>query len=422
MQAQISDNSPYTRFGIGELQDNNFLHLRHMGGLGSSFIDPYLINIVNPASLGSLQSTAFDMSVFNEFSTLSDGENTNTSFNGNLEYISLAFPTSNPINDLFEQKKRDTNYGMAFTLMPHSIVGYDITNTETADTLGQIRRNFQGSGGTYKFMFSQGYKYKNFSAGLNLGYLFGKIRYTRDIVFLDNLNAFSVDYERNYSVSGFLWNLGFIYSQVLNKSNVDIKKGIQPKVVNIGLRANTNTGFSTNSNIIDLHRNYSSNVVDTVRSVVDVKGKGTLPAEIGIGATYLNGSKLALGVDLSAASWANYKNDANPEELSNTFMLTFGGYIRPNYKSFSYFDRVYYRFGGFYGNDPRVVNGTQIDNYGLTAGFGLPFVFQKKISHANLGLTIGRRGTGTDIQETYYRFTFGFTFNDDEWFIKRKYN
>jgi len=404
------------------MQDNNFLHLRHMGGIGTAYLDPYHINIVNPASLGSLQATAFDMSVFNEFSTLSDGENTNTSFNGNLEYLSLAFPTSNPYNDLFEQKERNTSYGMGFTLMPHSIVGYDISSTEIADTLGEIRRNFLGSGGTYKFLFSQGYKYKNFSFGLNLGYLFGKIRYSRDVVFLDKLNAFSVDYESNYSVSGFLYNLGFIYSTVLNKSSIDLKKGVQPKVLNIGLRANTNTSFSTNSNIIDLHRNYSSNVIDTVRSVNNVEGSGTLPAEIGLGLTYFDGTKIALGLDLSAASWSNYKNDANPGQLSNTYQLTFGGYIRPNYKSFSYFDRVYYRFGGFYGNDPRVVDDTQINNFGISAGFGMPFVFQKKISHANLGLTIGRRGTGTSIQETYYRFTFGFTFNDDEWFIKRKYN
>jgi len=404
------------------MQDNNFLHLRHMGGLGTAYLDPYLINIVNPASLGSLQATAFDVAVFNEFSTLSDGTNTNTSFNGNLEYMSLAFPTSNPINDIFEQKERNSSYGMGFTLMPHSVVGYDITSTENTDTLGQIRRNFLGSGGTYKFLFSQGYKYKNFSAGLNLGYLFGKIRYERDVFFLENSNAFAVDYESNYSVSGFLWNVGFIYSHILNKSDVDLKKGITPKVLNIGLRANTNTGFSTNSNIIDLHRNFISNSTDTIRAVNDVKGKGTLPAELGLGLTYVNGNKLALGMDFSTAAWSNYKNDANPEELSSSYQLTFGGFIRPNYKSYSYFDRVYYRFGGFYGKDPRVVNDTQINNYGISAGFGMPFVFQKKISHANLGLSIGRRGTGTDIEETYYRITFGFTFNDDEWFIKRKYN
>ena len=396
--------------------------MRHMGGLGSSYVDPYLINIVNPASLGDLKATAFDIAVFNEFSTLDDGENRASSFNGNIEYISLAFPSSNPINDIFEQKTRTSNYGIGLTLMPHSVVGYDINSSEVADTLGEVRRNFSGSGGTYKFLLSQGYKYKNFSAGLNLGYLFGKIRYTRDIVFLDNLNAFSVDYENNYSVSGFLWNVGFIYSTVLNKGKIDSKKGIRPNVLNIGLRANTNTGFNTNSNVIDLHRNYSSGAIDTIRASSDLKGKGTLPAEIGIGATYYGGTKLAIGVDASAANWSSYTNDANPEELSNTYKLTFGGFYRPNFKSFSYFDRVYYRFGGFYGNDPRVVNGTQINNYGLSLGFGLPFVFQKKISHANLGLNLGRRGTGASITETYFRFTFGFTFNDDEWFIKRKYN
>jgi len=53
---------------------------------------------------------------------------------------------------------------------------------------------------------------------------------------------------------------------------------------------------------------------------------------------------------------------------------------------------------------------------------GLPFIFQRKVSHANLGIDIGRSGMNTSIQENYIRFTLGFTFNDDEWFVKRKYN
>jgi len=39
-----------------------------------------------------------------------------------------------------------------------------------------------------------------------------------------------------------------------------------------------------------------------------------------------------------------------------------------------------------------------------------------------LGIDIGRSGMNTPIQENYFRFTLGFTFNDDEWFVKRKYN
>ena len=48
--------------------------------------------------------------------------------------------------------------------------------------------------------------------------------------------------------------------------------------------------------------------------------------------------------------------------------------------------------------------------------------FEPFVPTANLGIDIGRSGMNTPIQENYFRFTLGFTFNDDEWFVKRKYN
>ena len=93
-------------------------------------------------------------------------------------------------------------------------------------------------------------------------------------------------------------------------------------------------------------------------------------------------------------------------------------------QSFSnYFKRVYYRYGLYYGTDPRDAGQEdQISNYGVTVGMGMPFIYQRKISHANLGLEFGSRGKGTPIEETFAKINFSFTFNDDEWFIKRKYD
>ena len=58
MLGQQNDNSPYSRFGIGEISDNNFNHSRQMAGLGASYLDGYHINIVNPASYSFLNSNS----------------------------------------------------------------------------------------------------------------------------------------------------------------------------------------------------------------------------------------------------------------------------------------------------------------------------------------------------------------------------
>jgi hypothetical protein len=81
-----------------------------------------------------------------------------------------------------------------------------------------------------------------------------------------------------------------------------------------------------------------------------------------------------------------------------------------------------YRFGGYYIKDPRIVNGKGVNQYGVRFGLDLPFMYQRKGSNANLGIDLGRKGEGTIIEEKYIKLNFGFTFNDEEWFLKRKYN
>jgi hypothetical protein len=107
--------------------------------------------------------------------------------------------------------------------------------------------------------------------------------------------------------------------------------------------------------------------------------------------------------------------------------LSLGGYFRPDYKSYdNFFDRVFYRYGFYYENDPRIISDSegnnQINAYGVTVGMGMPFVFQRKISHVNLGANFGVRGSGTPISEKFVKISMGVTFNDDEWFLKKKYN
>lgn len=109
--AQQNDNSPFSRFGIGDISDNNFNHTRQMSGLGASYIDGYHINIVNPASYSFLNSTAFDAGVFVKRTWLKDNLNTNKIWSGNLEYLSLAFPLRNPINEIYDGVRKTTSWG-----------------------------------------------------------------------------------------------------------------------------------------------------------------------------------------------------------------------------------------------------------------------------------------------------------------------
>lgn len=422
-----SGNSPLSRFGIGDLVDENFVHARGMGGLGASTKGRYHINIVNPASIASLRTTSFDIGLDAKYTSLTDLDGQSISqWGGNLKYISLAFPLSNPLNEILDREERDYNLGMAFTLMPHSIVSYDISSVDSLSGIGQFRRNFNGNGGSYKFYWSNAISYKQLSFGVNLGYLFGNIAYERNIAFDDVPFPYQTLYSEDYSLKGFLWNAGLQYDLILNKKALAEKKNVSVKKITFGLRGHSNTGFSTSSDVVERVVQFLATGAtdsDTLNFDLDRSGEGTLPASFAIGATYQNGQKFAFGVNYSATAWNNYFNENNPEDLNNTYKLSVGGFIRPNYRSYSNFlKRASYRFGGFINTDPRKIEGEDLQSYGVTFGIGLPFIYQRKISHANLGLELGSRGSGSPLAETYARFLLSFTFNDDEWFIKRKYD
>lgn len=429
IQAQTGDNSPYSRFGIGDLADDNLHHLKQMSGLGSSYADAFHINIMNPASYSHLRTTSFDLGVYANRGVIKSDDVTAKQWTGNLEYISLAFPLYNPLNQLLDREERKFSLGMAFTIKPHSTVSYDISSQSEIDSIGSIVRSYNGTGGSYKFLWGNSMKYKNLSLGLNLGYLFGNIDYNRNIDFVDLNNARVNRFTNEYTLKGFLYDFGLLYTHVLNKKDLESDQAVQAKNLNIGLTLNSATGFSTNSDITYIGEfivGNSVNIDTASTSQRGIEGDGRLPGTIGLGVNYQQGDKFALGIDYRRSGWSKYYNEANKEAenvFNDTQSFAIGGYFRPNYKSFTnYWHRVYYRFGVYHKEDPRVIQGTQMKKQGVTMGLGLPFVFQRKVSHVNLGVDIGRRGWDTPISENYVRFTLGFTFNDDEWFVKRKYN
>ncbi len=430
LKAQNDGNSPFSRFGIGNISDDHFMHTASMGGNGSSYIDGFHINIVNPASYASLRNTAFDVGISAKRATLKSSNESFKSWSGNLRYISLAFPIFNPLNEILDRKKRKFNLGMSFTLKPHSSVSYNIESLDSLDGLGEVKRNYIGKGGSYKFLWGNSIKYKDFSFGINLGYLFGKIEYQRQVEFLDLDLPYNNVFSSAYNLRGFYWKIGMMYSLTLNKKALEEKETTAPKLINFGMTFKTKTNFNTNltSSALAIQRpSVNTTLIDTGYYVKDQLGNGKLPMELGFGVSYYSSNKFLLAADISFTNWAGYTNDADDtlakNPLSDTYRMSVGGFYRPNYKSYNrYYERVYYRYGFYYGTDPRVENGHQIKKYGLTLGFGLPYIYQRKISHANIGFEIGSMGANSSIKENFFKISLGFTFNDDAWFVKRKYN
>ena len=426
---QKVENSPYSRYGLGDLTDPAISAYRSMGYTSIANHDRFHINLSNPASLASLGTTSYEVGAFAKRATLNEGDKSNTAWSGNLDYISIGFPLHNPINDIYEENNRKYKLGMAFSLNRLSRTAYNISSLDSISEVGKFQRNYTGKGGTYKFQWANAINYGDLSFGLSLGYVFGGIETTRQVIFEDLEYAFDNYLTKDYHISAFQLNTGLLYKIAFNAKKAEQNPSIPLKFLKLGLTYTPSFGFSTLKNELSLNKQLigtGSIITDTISNTPDVSGNGSLPGEFGFGFMYQNGEKSNFCGDIKIGTWSTYYNEAagdKANELKNSLHLSLGGFIRPNYKSYtSFWKRAFYKYGLYYNQDPRVVLDKQITNYGLTMGVGLPFVFQRRIAHTDIGLDFGKKGSGTVIEENYFKINFGFTFNDDEWFIKRKYN
>lgn len=424
LDAQSGVNSPFSSFGIGDIIPEAPIYARHMGGISTSMMETFHLNFDNPASMATLSATAFDVAITTDRLRISDGINSGTQYFGNLGYLAMGFPLRNKYNELFTREQYKFNWGMGFAVMPHSTASFDFINTEESEGVGTVQNRFTGRGGSYKAVWSNAIKYENFSFGLSFGGIFGQIDRTRVTSFPEEVNALINNFETEYNFSGIYTKLGATYLLTINKAELAKENNQKsPKVISFGLTYQPNISISTTSNINQTaFLGISPFTVDSVFVSTGLEGNGTLPSELALGVTYYHGSDFAIGIDYRNTSWSSYQNDADPQDLRDTERYAIGGYWRPDYNDInSFFNRISYRAGMYYERDPRLINDERFSTMGVTFGLGMPLSWQRKFSNLDMGVTFGKRSVDF-LSESFVKFTFGFTFNDSDWFIKRKFN
>ncbi len=420
---QPNGNSPYSRFGLGDPVNQSYAALTGLGGIGASFYDPYHLNTVNPASLGHLQSTAFEVGFFGKYANLKGLNTSSDIWSGNLNYLALGFPLINPIGKALNKSKSPWEVGMSFSLQPYTTVNYNVESKEEQGELGLVSSIFKGTGGTYRLLWGTGVKYKNLSLGANLGYLFGKISNNRRIEFDSIEVSYSTEFLDEISINGFVWNLGAQYTWELDKQNPN-KTNLYPRRLIIGATAHSSNSFTTNSSRFYQRNSFSYGVIDTLIDEKGLKRSGTLPSEWTLGLMYEKVNKFKIGAEYSQSHWSEYENEVKPENLSDSKRLAVGMELIPEFNAYdSYLRRARYRLGFVYATDPRSFESDQIEEYIVTIGIGFPIIMpRQQISFINLSVEAGQFGISDAIQENFVKMTVGFTLNDNTWFFKRKFN
>ncbi len=428
--AQPKFNSPYSRYGIGDIVSPYFANQAGWGGQTAAFHDPYHLNLANPASFAYLRATALETGIYTKYSKYQSANASQEEWSGNLSHLALGFTLKSPINEVLDKVKSPWSYAMGIALTPYSRVGYNIQTRDTLLDLDDVQNNFQGSGGLYRIAWTGAARHKNTAFGLNLGWLFGKMSYQNTTLFYDTssvkLPTFQDNNRQDISANGFVWDLGIQHDIVLERAEND--KDVPTRWITLGLAGNGKHDLRAIEDRFQIRsrgqlQNGNFSDADTLTALTDQRRNLTLPATFSVGVQYVKANKLKLGAQIGLESWSGYENEARPETFRNTFSISGGAEYIPDFSSYNKsLKRMRYRAGAYYRQDPRTVGSKDLNDIGFSLGLGMPIIMpRQQTSFVNLALEIGKLGADSPIEQTYRRFTAGFTLNDNTRFYKRRF-
>lgn len=426
------DNSPYSRYGLGNLYPQVNVINRGMGGVSAAYSDIFSVNYNNPASYAGFQvfqeqrskkvssgRVILDGAINYDSRHLSE-PNTTRSFTANDLLFSHVY-VGVPIRK---------NWGMAFGIRPLSRINYNIVQTgrlknPDGTSIDSVFTQYTGSGGSFLPSIGTGFGTNKFRVGVNVGYLFGKKELTSRRGFIND----SVQYAA-YNMTNSA-NYGDLFFTAGSQWLINLGK---TTVLRLGASGNWQQTLGGTQDV--LRQTYTRDAngqelqVDSVFQQSDMAGNVVYPATYTAGflldiAPGARTSGWNIGVDYAAGKWDDFRFFGAKDLVQNNWEIRAGAQITPSESAIQSGKLKSYRFGFFAGRDYIKV-GEDLPVYGVTLGIGLPLrnygMARTQASILNFGLEYTHRGNDNNaIKENLFRLSLGLNFTDF-WFGKRKYD
>lgn len=421
-QTTATTSSPYSKFGIGEIDEALLPQTRAMGGVSIAVRKPSHfndINVMNPASYSSINLTTIDIGAFGGFTSLRTNTiGPQTSSNFRLSHITFAIPVSK-------------HSALSFGILPYANLGYSYrqqssvplnrTQSGAVDTSTTVNSIYSGEGGLSKAYIGYGFGLgENLNLGFNVAYIFGNEQQYRSTEFPDLVTTMNSKMENSFNAGGLNFDYGVQYNIKVSETRrfTIAYSGSSASSINANSKFIVSQYFLSSDGTADVARD---SLISTTSS-----GKINLPLIHRFGIAYQKDDKFMIGADFKTGQWSNLSILGVNAGLQNNQSFAIGGQITPNVDAISnYLAWVDYRFGLKYDKTYINTNGTDIKQYAATVGFGLPISTERRSSFykINISAEVGRRGTldNSLVRETYYNFHIGFTIND-KWFQKYKFD
>ena len=398
--------SPYSRYGIGDVNANAQARNSSMGGVGYATPFMYDVNYKSPAGIGDIDTLTF---IFN------------FGFDAGLRKYSISNPPTSKIKSDAELSQIAVGFActkwwkMALGITPYSNVGYSIYS---ADNSFGIDKNYvyAGDGGLNKVFFSNAFNpIKDLSLGVGVSYLFGKIYHSNAIAFVNDtvgtyINSFC---QKTFKISDVTFDVGLKYNIHIGEDNLRLG-------AYYGYNRDLNAKQSTL--VYNTLASAATTVIDTIHQEGDVKGKIGLPHTVGFGLCYTYRDKLSLAADFTLQNWKDSKFFGVCDSLNNSIGAALGAEFTPNRLSpKNIWESSSYRMGLFFNNSYISMDSGKLSvpDYGITFGVGFKPRHGKTVF--NVTFQVGQRGSLKNdlVKETYFIVGVNLSLVD-RWFVKSR--
>jgi len=406
--AQNNTNSPYSRYGYGQLSDQGASNSRAMGGVAYGLRDKAHTNFANPASYTAIDSLTFifEGGISLQNTNFDNGIAKKNAKNTSLDYLSMHFRVG-------------TRFGMSIGLLPYSNVGYDmeqVTRNNEDDEKTYVT-NYFGDGGLHQAYVGLAYKItRKFSIGANISYLWGDIEHALMQTFPYNNDAYGVARREHVGVNSFKIDIGAQYSHQFGRKHF----ATFGAVFSPGYNLNNTTYVQE---LVGLSTAILSGSTSSLSGEQrDMDADSGIPMSLGAGVAYVYDGRLTVGLDVTYQNWSKVSFMGNDKAFVDRAKVALGAEFLPDPIGRSLFKRIKYR-AGVYVNAPYYkLDGVRASKeWGVSAGLSVPVLRGR--TYVNISGQYARVNgkTANFINENQLRVNIGITFNE-RWFYKTRVN
>jgi hypothetical protein len=407
---QAQENSPYSRFGLGDLTPTTNILNRAMGGIAIPYNDLQSVNFTNPASYAYLKVTTLDIGLDLSSRTLIPNDESGK-FNSKYlipSYVQIGLPM-----------KKKGFWGLNIGFKPVTRINYDLEARTRLPGIDSVLYNYIGSGGSYQAFLGTGFGNRTFSVGVNAGYLWGNRIYTTRLIFIND----TIPYRKSNSTDTTSFGGLFVQVGALYRAELGNRKYLR-----LGVNGNLQHTLSARRDIaretFDFSSGSGTQVLDSVYRASDLPGDILYPAGFGFGAMLEKEDKWLLGIEVNQALWSNYRYYGEADRLRDMWTIRVGGQILPDNNGKNFWSRVVYRAGFSYGPS-HISLPNPLNQYLVSFGASFPVrrsFYTNQYTSINTAFEIGQRGNKNNtLRENFWRLSLGFNLSDI-WFNKRKYD